>query len=271
MSGSILVVGAGKMGSALVEGWLGRGVDPGSITLLDPALAAAASPWVERGVHVTADAGALSAATPDLVLLAVKPQMMEAVLPSLSGLDRPGLVVVSIAAGTRVQTLRATFRQAMVVRTMPNTPAAVGAGVTACFGPDIDVSARNWVDSLLGAVGVVVWVDSEADMDAVTALSGSGPAYVFHMVEALAEAGEALGLAPETAMVLARQTVVGAGALLQASDASAATLRANVTSPGGTTAAGLAVLRDTGALAGLMRETLEAARDRSVALSAPEA
>jgi pyrroline-5-carboxylate reductase len=265
---SIVVIGAGKMGSALVEGWLKQGVDPHTLHLVDPALARDDSRWRGRGVGCHVAPGTLKDANPDLLVLAIKPQMMNRALPVLARFDHAGLTVLSIAAGTMLGTLQAAFPHAVCIRSMPNTPAAVGAGITACFGPQADAKQRAGITGLLAAVGQVVWVEREQDMDAVTAVSGSGPAYVFHLVEALAEAAEALGLPPETAMALARQTVIGSGRLLEQSDESAARLRQNVTSPGGTTEAGLAVLRESGKLAALMQATTRAAFDRSIALAA---
>lgn len=268
---SIVVIGAGKMGGALVDGWLARGVSASSVRLVDPTLAEADRGWRAKGVGCFASADTLDVAAPALVMLAIKPQMMDAVLRGLTPLDHDGLTVLSVAAGTTLGTLRAAFPKAVCIRCMPNTPAAVGAGITAAYGPDADDVVKAGITDLLEAVGHVVWVDDEPSMDAATAVSGSGPAYVFHMVEALAEAGETLGLSPETAMELARQTVVGSGALLGASEESAAQLRINVTSPGGTTAAGLEMLRDSGRLADLMRDTTKAAFDRSVSLAASKA
>jgi pyrroline-5-carboxylate reductase len=264
---TIVVIGAGKMGGALVDGWLNQGVPASAIILVDPAFANDDRGWADKGIACFADVGEVGT-HPDLLMLAIKPQMMEVVLPGLSGLDHHGLTVLSIAAGTSLATLAAAFAKAVCVRTMPNTPAAVGAGITAAFAPGASDDIRDGVTALLEAVGKVVWVDDERAMDAVTAISGSGPAYVFHMVEALAHAGEKLGLPADTAMALARQTVVGAGALLDASAEPASALRINVTSPGGTTAAGLGELQTSGALERLMEATATAAFDRSVALAA---
>ncbi len=264
----IVVIGAGKMGGALVGGWLDQGVPPGAITLVDPTLSDPANPWHARGVSCVSDISSLEDYQPDMVLLAIKPQMMGAALPALARFDDPQVVVLSVAAGTPIAALKQTFPTAACVRSMPNTPAAVGAGVTAVFGPTLDDAKRDAIDALLRAVGSVVWVESEDDMDAVTALSGSGPAYVFHLVEAMARAGESLGLPPETAMTLARQTVIGSGQLMDQSSEPASQLRVNVTSPGGTTAAGLGVLMETGRLEALMKETTQAAYDRSKALAA---
>lgn len=267
----IAVVGAGKMGSALVDGWLAGGTDAATVHLIDPVFADKDLDWPAKGVSVFATVADLLSGDdrlPDLVMLAIKPQMMDRVLPELSVLDHVGLTVLSVAAGTTLGTLQSAFPQAICIRTMPNTPAAVGQGITGAFAPGADQKLRDGVSKLLQAVGQVVWVENERDIDAVTAVSGSGPAYVFHMVEALAEAGVAVGLTQETAMQLARQTIVGSGALLAASEDSAKQLRVNVTSPGGTTAAGLNVLQETGRLADLMAATVKAAYDRSVELAA---
>ncbi|MEM1285962.1 MAG: pyrroline-5-carboxylate reductase [Pseudomonadota bacterium] len=264
---TILVVGAGKMGGALVDGWLAEGVPAASVHLVDPTFAEGDRGWTAKGVCVHAGLESLGALSPDLLMLAIKPQMMEAVLPSFAPFDGPDMTVLSVAAGTTRDHISNVFSKACVIRSMPNTAAAVGQGATAVFGQDVPGAVRDGITALLEAVGKVVWLDDEAQMDAVTALSGSGPAYVFHMVEAMAEAGEQLGLSPETSMALARQTVVGAGALLGDSPETAAQLRTNVTSPGGTTAAGLSVLRDGGRLTELMADTMKAARDRSKALA----
>lgn len=267
----IVVIGAGKMGSALVDGWLAGGTPASSIHLVDPFFAEKDLGWPAKGVSVFARVADLPAdddRLPDLVMLAIKPQMMGAALTELSVLDHAGLCVLSVAAGTTLGTLQSAFPQAICVRTMPNTPAAVGQGITAAFAPGADQALRDGLSGLLQAVGQVVWVESERDIDAVTAVSGSGPAYVFHMVEALAQAGVGVGLTQETAMQLARQTIVGSGALLADSEDSAEQLRVNVTSPAGTTAAGLSVLQETGRLVDLMAETVKAAYDRSVELAA---
>lgn len=267
----IAVIGAGKMGSALVDGWLAGGTPAASVHLIDPVFADKDLGWSGKGVAVFPSIGDLLAdedRLPDLVMLSIKPQMMKTVLPQASALDHGGLTVLSVAAGTTLGTLQSAFPKALCVRTMPNTPAAVGAGITAALAPGADQSLRDALSGLLQAVGQVVWVESENDIDAVTAVSGSGPAYVFHMVEALAQAGVEVGLDQETAMQLARQTIVGAGALLAASAESAEQLRINVTSPAGTTAAGLSVLQESGRLRALMAETVKAAYDRSVELAA---
>lgn len=259
------------MGSALVDGWLAGSTVAASVHLIDPIFADEDLGWPAKGVSIfpsVADLLADDEPLPDLVMLAIKPQMMDLVLPQASSLDHAGLTVLSVAAGTTLGTLQSAFPQALCVRTMPNTPAAVGEGITAALAPGADQALRDALSGLLQAVGQVVWVETEREIDAVTAVSGSGPAYVFHMVEALAQAGLEVGLDEETAMRLARQTIVGAGALLAASADSASQLRVNVTSPGGTTAAGLGVLQETGRLRELMAETVKAAYDRSVELAA---
>ena len=254
----IVLLGCGKMGSALLRGWLDRGLSPGAVRVVDPA----PSDWL-RGTGVALD-GPLPAA-PAVTLIAVKPQMMGAALPALR--DLRDTVFVSVAAGTPIAAFEAAFGDgARIVRAMPNTPAAVGAGITAIVGSrsaTADDLAR--AEDLLAAVGEVVRLHDEAQMDAVTGLSGSGPAYVFHLIEALAAAGEAEGLAPDLALRLARATVAGAGRLAMTGQ-SPKTLRENVTSPNGTTQAGLEVLMP--ALPDLVRRTVARAAERSRELRA---
>lgn len=253
----LVLVGCGKMGGALLDGWLVRGLRPSAAHVIDPK----PDPRLaERGVAVNG----LPPADPAVVVLAVKPQMMGEVLPGLDAWGKGGTLIVSVAAGTTLKRLEAAFPQAPIVRAMPNTPAAIGQGVSAIVGNDrASAQAMDLAESLMAAVGRVVRLDSEAQMDAVTGLSGSGPAYVFHMIEAMTEAGEAEGLPRAMALELARATVAGAGALALAGDTPPATLRENVTSPGGTTAAGLAQLMDEAAgLRPLMRRTVAAAAAR---------
>ncbi|AXC48753.1 pyrroline-5-carboxylate reductase [Paracoccus suum] len=254
----LVLVGAGKMGGALLDGWLARGLDPASAHVIDPK----PDPrWAARGVNVNAD----PPADPAVLVLAVKPQMMGDVLPTLAAWGQGRTLVVSVAAGTRIKTLESSFPAAPIVRAMPNTPAAIGQGITAVAGnARADAAAMDLAAALMGAVGQVVQLDDEAQIDAVTGLSGSGPAYVFHLIEALAEAGVAVGLPADTAMTLARATVAGAGALALSGDETPAKLREAVTSPAGTTAAGLAVLMDPDAgLRPLIARTVAAATDRA--------
>lgn len=238
-AGGLVLLGCGKMGSALLQGWLRNGLDPGSVWVVEPRPSA----WLsDQGVHLNE---ALPEA-PTVVLVAVKPQMVREALPGLDRFADGATIFLSIAAGTTLATFEALLgRKTPIVRAMPNTPAAVGRGITALVGNDAASAGDLSVSvALLSVVGQTVTLGDEADMDAVTAVSGSGPAYVFHLIETLAAAGEAEGLAPELALRLARATVGGAGVLAEASDESPSQLRINVTSPGGTTAAALEVLMD---------------------------
>lgn len=251
----LVLVGCGRMGGAMLRGWLAQGLRPGAVTVLDPQLA---PEWQDKGLRVNQP----MPADPAVLVLAVKPQMMRDALGTLPRLA--GTLVLSVAAGTTLATFEAAFPGAAIVRVMPNTPAAIGQGISAMIGnaratpADLDMA-----ETLMRAVGRVVRLDREDQMDAVTGLSGSGPAYVFHMIEAMAQAGEAQGLPAALALELARMTVAGAGALAVHADEYPAVLRANVTSPGGTTAAGLKVLMDpdTG-LPPLMARTVAAATER---------
>lgn len=255
----LVLLGCGKMGSAMLAGWLGQGLPPASVWAIEPH----PSDWLRgAGVHLNE---ALPAA-PAIVLVAVKPQMMGAALPVLAGLGGGATLFVSVAAGTPIGAYEAVLGASTpIVRAMPNTPAAVGQGITAIIGNrHATADAVNLAELLLRAVGQVVRIETEDQMDVVTGLSGSGPAYVFHMIECLARAGEAEGLAPELAMHLAKATVAGAGALAEAADESPSQLRVNVTSPNGTTQAGLEVLMDeVSGLPPLMKKTVAAATDRS--------
>jgi len=260
-SRSILLVGCGKMGSALMTGWIARGTAPEDIFVVDPA-----GPDVPAGVSVGATIEDLpDGFVPAVVVLAVKPQVMDAVAAPYRALVGPETVFLSIAAGRTVASFEDLLgSEAAIVRAMPNTPAAVGRGITVLFAnPHVAAHQREMCESLLAAVGQVAWIEDEALMDAVTGVSGSGPAYVFHLVEAMAAAGEAAGLSPDLAMQLARATVAGSGELLAQSPDDAATLRENVTSPGGTTAAALAILMRDDALTRLMTDAIGRATERS--------
>lgn len=254
----LVLVGAGKMGGALLEGWLAAGTDPRSVVVVEPN-PPDTQPLRTTGLRVVPEPPALAA---DTIVLAVKPQVMRAVLPTVAPMRREDTLVISVAAGITVATL-ATLGPGPVVRAMPNTPASVGKGMTAAFAAGATGEQIDLADALLSGVGMVAWVDKEELIDAATAVSGSGPAYVFHLVEALAAAGEAEGLPADVAATLARQTIVGAGALLERSTLDPGTLRSNVTSPGGTTAAALSVLMETGALTDLMTKAVHAAAVRS--------
>lgn len=251
----LVLVGCGRMGGALLDGWLKAGLLARAVHVVDPKPRADLS---ELGIAVNGDLPA----SPAVLVIAVKPQMMADVLPRLS--VGAGTLVISVAAGVTIAGYEAAFPQAPIVRTMPNTPAAIGQGITAIIGnartsaADLDLA-----EALMSAVGRVVRLEAESQMDAVTALSGSGPAYVFHMIEAMAAAGAAEGLSPALSLALARATVAGAGALAVSADEDPAVLRENVTSPGGTTAAGLRELMDAErGLPPLMRRTVAAAAER---------
>lgn len=263
--GPVLLAGAGKMGAAMLSGWLARGLSPRDVLIQEPQLAGeAAELAAKHGITVSPSFESLPA-SPAVIIAAVKPQVMDQVFPPLAKLAGPGTVVLSIAAGKSIASFEKHLASgAAVVRAMPNTPAAIGRGITgAVANAAVTPAQKAACDALLSAVGEVVWVDDECLIDAVTAVSGSGPAYVFYLAECLAEAGRAAGLPAELAMQLARATVTGAGELMHRSPLPAATLRQNVTSPGGTTAAALSVLmRDENGLAALMREAVLAAEKR---------
>ncbi len=255
----LVLLGCGKMGSAMLAGWLAQGLPVASVWVIDPM----PSDWLRgTGVYINADLPA----SPAIVLIAVKPQMMGAALPTLAGLGNGETLFISVAAGTPIAAYEAALGdQSHIIRAMPNTPAAVGKGITAIIGNARATPAEmDLAEALLTAVGQVVRLEDEAQMDAVTGVSGSGPAYVFHLIECLTAAGEAQGLNPDLALKLARATVAGAGALAEESDETPAQLRVNVTSPNGTTQAGLEVLMNTqNGLPPLIRDTVAAASDRS--------
>ncbi|MCA0302356.1 MAG: pyrroline-5-carboxylate reductase [Proteobacteria bacterium] len=261
----LLLVGCGKMGGAMLEGWLAQGVPPADIVVAEPAEALRPKTPGIRSVATSADVRE----TPQVVVLAVKPQSMDAVLPDLARFAAGGAVFLSIAAGKTLRYFAGHLGgAAKVVRAMPNTPAAVRQGITvATAGPGVSAAEKARCHALLEAVGQVLWVDDEALMDPVTALSGSGPAYVFLLVEAMAAAGARIGLAPEMAMQLARATVAGSGELLRQSAEPASQLRVNVTSPGGTTAAALQVLMAADGIQPVFDKALAAASARSKELA----
>lgn len=259
----LLLLGAGKMGGALLAGWLDGGLDASDVIAVDPSPAPEVAAFLAaRGVrHETAVPDDLTAR---VAVVAVKPQTMGAALPALKAALGAESLVVSIAAGTTLAAFAGAFGEQPVVRAMPNTPAQVGRGVTVCVANALVEDAdRALAEALLAAVGSVDWVGDEALIDAVTAVSGSGPAYVFLLAECLAEAGVKAGLPRPLAERLARGTVSGAGELLYRSELPAETLRRNVTSPGGTTAAALAVLAAEEGLPRLMTQAVAAAAARS--------
>lgn len=265
LSGPVVLLGAGKMGGAMLEGWLKLGLPAHQAVVLDPHLPVTASEELKaRGVQVNPPLSQI--ASPAVLILAVKPQVAPEALPAVKSLAAPGTLVVSIMAGRPLAFLESFFAPGTAVaRVMPNTPAAIGQGVSVVVGNSaVSPQARLLATALLGSVGSVEWVEEEGLIDAVTAVSGSGPAYVFLLAEALAQAGVKAGLPADLSARIARATVSGSGALLAQSDLDAAVLRQNVTSPGGTTAAALAVLMDEGRGFGpLLEDAIEAAARRS--------
>ncbi len=264
----LVLLGCGKMGSALLQGWLAGGLNASAVTVLDPYPSDWVKGLVADGLNLNADLPV----APAICVIAVKPQMMGDALPSLQALGNSDTVFLSIAAGTSISSFADTFgSQTPIVRSMPNTPAAIGRGITALIGnAHVTDSGLAMADQLLQAVGQTVHLSSEDQMDAVTGVSGSGPAYVFHLIETLAAAGAAQGLPADMAMKLAKATVGGAGALAEQADEDPAQLRINVTSPAGTTAAALDVLMDTEAgFPNLLSRAVKAATDRSKELGKP--
>jgi pyrroline-5-carboxylate reductase len=261
-SGVLVLVGAGKMGSALLEGWIRLGLDPQNIAVIEPAIPPHIAALTQRGLQLNPTPRALKNVA--AIVLAVKPQVAPQAIPPLAPLVSPSTVVVSIMAGRTLKFLSdALAKPCAIVRAMPNTPAAIGRGITVAVPLAANDAQRALADRLLSATGAVEWTTDEALMDAVTAVSGSGPAYVFLLAEALTEAGVAAGLPHELAAKLARETVAGSGELLHRSPLDAAVLRENVTSPAGTTAAALAVLMGQDGLASLMEKAVAAATKRS--------
>ncbi len=261
--GSIVLIGAGNMGGAMLAGWLKSGIAASSIMVVDPAPNDAIKARIsEAGAthHVAPPAGVKAG----ILFIAVKPQVMEKVLPAFTGMMGPETVVVTVAAGKTLGFIEGFLGPAAMVRAMPNTPAMVGRGITGAFAnARVSETAKAAVDGLLKVSGPVEWVESEALIDAVTAVSGSGPAYVFYLVECMAEAGRKIGLPADLAMRLARATVSGAGELMHQSPDDAARLRQNVTSPGGTTAAALDVLMAGDAMQPLFDKAIAAACKRA--------
>ena len=265
-SGLLILVGAGKMGSALLQGWLRFGVDPSKVAVIEPAPSPDISALRERGVRINPGAATLRDVA--AIVVAVKPQVADNVLSGIAPMISASTVVVSIMAGRTLRSLSGALKTpCALVRAMPNTPAAIGRGITVAVPLGASRAQRDLADNLLRATGSVEWIDDETLMDAVTAVSGSGPAYVFLLAEALAQAGAAAGLPADLAARLARETVAGSGELLHQSALDAVALRENVTSPGGTTAAALGVLMGRNSLAALMKEAIQAATERSRALS----
>jgi len=263
ITGTIALAGAGKMGGAMLTGWLAGGLDAKRVVVIEPYPSDDIRALAARGIRLNPnDNGAA-----DTLVVAVKPQTFREAGPVLKPLVGASTLVVSIMAGTPIAVLEEVCG-GMVVRAMPNTPAAIGRGITVAVpAKNVSAAQRATADALLRATGSVEWVDDESLMDAVTAVSGSGPAYVFLLAEELARAGVEAGLPAELATKLARETVAGSGELLHRSDLPSATLRQNVTSPGGTTAAALEVLMARDGLQPLMIKAIAAATRRSKELA----
>jgi pyrroline-5-carboxylate reductase len=262
---TILLAGAGKMGGAMLTGWLARGLDPACVVVVEPQPSEEIRALAAKGIRLnppTKDIGAVAT-----LVVALKPQTFAEAGAGLKPFAGADTLVVSIMAGTTIASLQKVCGGS-VVRAMPNTPAAIGRGITVAVAADnVSAAQRAVADALLRATGSVEWVDDEGLMDAVTAVSGSGPAYIFLLAEELARAGVKAGLPVELATKLARETVAGSGELLHRSDLSSATLRQNVTSPGGTTAAALEVLMGADGLQQLMIRAIAAATRRSKQLA----
>ena len=269
----ITLLGCGKMGSAMLEGWLADTNLDANFTIIEPHQTHLGWLQGQKSVRLYADCAAANAdgaPVSTMIVLAVKPQMMDDAIAGLGDMKHADCAYLSIAAGISTGWLKQRLGDAaIVIRAMPNTPAAIGKGITALYADAPNQApnlARNLASQLLAAVGQVVHVQDEALMDGVTALSGSGPAYVFLLVEAMTEAGIKAGLPDDLAAELAKATVCGAGALMAAVDTAPAILRENVTSKGGTTAAALAVLMADDGLTSLMTKAVAAAKARSIEL-----
>jgi pyrroline-5-carboxylate reductase len=265
ITGPIVLAGAGKMGGAMLTGWLARGLDPKHVVVIEPYPSGEISALVTKGIRLNPspkDVGTVAT-----LVVALKPQMFREAGPGLKPLAGTSTLVVSIMAGTPIASIQEVCGGS-VVRAMPNTPAAIGRGITvAVAAKNVSTGQRAVADALLRATGSVEWVDDESLMDAVTAVSGSGPAYVFLLTEELARAGVEAGLPAELATKLARETVAGSGELLHRSELPSATLRQNVTSPGGTTAAALEVLMGPDGMQSLLARAVAAATKRSKELA----
>jgi pyrroline-5-carboxylate reductase len=265
IAGTIALAGAGKMGGAMLTGWLAQGFDARRLVVIEPQPSPEISVLVAKGVHLNPPAKAVGAV--DALVVAVKPQSFREAGNALKPFAGSSTLVVSIMAGMTIAAIEEVCG-GKVVRAMPNTPAAIGRGITvAVAAGSVSAAQRTTADALLRATGSVEWVEDESLMDAVTAVSGSGPAYVFLLAEELARAGVEAGLPSELATKLARETVAGSGELLHRSELPSATLRQNVTSPGGTTAAALEVLMGPDGMQQLMIRAIAAATKRSKELA----
>jgi pyrroline-5-carboxylate reductase len=257
----ICFYGCGNMGGAMLRGWLAANVAPATFHIIDPV-----AENLPEGVHVHRSSAALES-TFDVVVLGIKPQLLAELAPDIARVLASGATLISILAGTTTETLSADFPDARIIRLMPNLAAAIGKSPLGVFAPHYDAQQRAETASLLSPLGAVIWIDDEAHMDAVTALAGSGPAFVYRFIDALTQGGEAAGLPRDIAAQLALAMTEGAAILAATASETPADLAKRVTSPGGTTAAGLAVLDSGGALNELVTDTLRAARDRGAELA----
>ena len=267
MKRPILLVGAGRMGGALLKGWIGAGIGP--LAVVEPSPSPALRKQARAGGYALYARASDSEGSPRACVIALKPQVLRTEAPNLRRLAQSGAPMISIVAGTTIRNLQRVWgRNARIVRAMPNTPGAIGRGISALYASSkIPRTDRLLAESLLAPLGQTLWVSQESQIDAVTAVSGSGPAYVLLLVEALAEAARAEGLSEAQAQKLARATVAGAGALLDADSRAPFELRRDVTSPGGTTEAALNVLLAKDGLKPLMARAVHAARARAEDLS----
>ena len=268
LTGTLVLAGCGKMGGAMLEGWLKAGADPKKVVAIDPKPPQEVlDVLVKHNIRQNPPLASITDA--EVIVVAVKPQVMDDVLPNLVNLKSSKPLILSIAAGKTIASFAKHFgADAAIIRTMPNTPAAIGRGITAMVAnAHVTKSQLALANALLSSTGEVVTVDDEAMIDLVTAVSGSGPAYIFYLTECMAAAGEKIGLPPALAMQLARATVSGSGELMRQSGIDAATLRQNVTSPKGTTYAALQVLMADNGMKPLLEKAIKAAADRSKELA----
>ncbi len=260
----ILIFGCGNMGGAMLRGWIAGGIEPSRFAVVDPV-----ATRLPTGVAILRSASDITE-TFDTVLLGIKPQMIAALAPDIAPVLKSGALLISILAGTESATLSGHFPSAKIVRLMPNLAAAIGKSPLGLWSSHLDESARYGLDDMLAPLGTPVWLTSENQMNVVTALAGSGPAFVYRFIDALASGATHLGLPPATAAQLALTMVEGAALLVAQSNETPGELAARVTSPGGTTAAGLGVLDEAAALARLVEATLRAAAERGAELAQPE-
>jgi pyrroline-5-carboxylate reductase len=268
LKGTLVLAGCGKMGGAMLEGWLKAGVPAKQIVAIDPKPPQEVLDVISKHA-IRHNPPIASINDAEVIVVAVKPQVMEDVLPNLVGLKSSKPLILSVAAGKTIATFAKHFgSDASIIRTIPNTPAAIGRGITAmCANPHVSKTQLDLANQLLSSTGEVVTVDDESMIDLVTAVSGSGPAYIFYLTECMAAAGEKIGLPPALAMQLARATVSGSGELMRQTGVDAATLRQNVTSPNGTTYAALQVLMADNGMKPLFEKAIKAAADRSKELA----